>query len=229
MLIHGVLGAIHGKALLPVGVRLQGGALEVKAHGQGGVLSIDDILVCQSHRGGSLRDHIEVLALLGKGIGHAVIGERGLALGGCQHELSLDHAGKALALGCGIAEAAVLCDASILLGLELTAVEHLVLAIGADHAANKGKDKHNGQDHQTHHSQAVTEKALGHQGAGGQNLNTAVIVQREVLLGAALLLMVHFLLVRHESASFLKRYVRGGQPQRTECRKSGCRPESAQP
>ena len=227
--IHSKLSAVGREALLPVGIRLQGRTLEVKAQVKGGVLRIDQILAGQGNGGVSLRDDVEVLPFLGHTIGSILIGKGSLVLGSSQHKLSLESSAEILPLRSHKAEVGVFRHSGVLLGLVLIPIEHLVLSIGAYHTANEGKDKHDSQDNQACHSQAVAKKALCYQGAGRENFDTAVIVQGEVLLGAALLLMVQFLLVRHESASFLKRCARGDQPQRTRCRKSGCPPASARP
>ena len=99
-----------------------------------------------------------------------------------QRELRLEDRAELLTVGHEIAVLGVLGQRGVLLHLDIVTVEHLVLPVGADKTADKGEDEHDGQNGQAHHRQAVAEEALGHQRAGGQHLNAAVVVQGVILL-----------------------------------------------
>ena len=104
-----------------------------------------------------------------------------------QRQLRLQDGAELLPVRDEVPVLGVLAEGSVFLHLDVVAVEHLVLPIGADQTADEGEDEHHGQNGETHHSQPVAEEALGHQRARGQHLDAAVIVQGVVLLGLLVL------------------------------------------
>ena len=81
----------------------------------------------------------------------------------------------------------VLAEGSVFLHLDVIAVEHLVLPVGADQTTDEGEDEHDGQNGETHHRQPVAEEPLGHQRTGGQHLDAAVIAEGVILPGRVIL------------------------------------------
>ena len=193
--------AVGGKAALPIGVGLQGGILYSKRGLRAVVSGVDNVLVGNGQQSTAGGNGIEVLPFLCQGVGHILIVKLRLAGHLSQQELGLGSGTELLSVGHCIAEILVLGHSHIFLGHVGVGIELLILSVGGDQSAHKREDKHDSQHNKAQNRQPVTEKPLGHQGAGGKDFHAAVIIQREVLLGAVLLLRIHLFFFRHESTS----------------------------
>ena len=175
-----------------------------------------------------------------------------LALLDGQHGLGLCGEPKQLIAVAAVAELGVFLGLTEALADGFVGIEELILPIGGNQAADKGKDEHENQDDQAGNSHTVADKALGHQHTGRKNLNAAVVVQRIMLLRRRLVGILHllanllaelllslllslllidviFAICHFLSSSLLKRCVPAGRPRRTEYQKSGCPTGSARP
>ena len=185
---EGIVPAALGKGRLVVGIGLQRGELQrigdLLPLGRG----TDNVLIGNADVGAAPdADGVEVRALLCDGVVHVLIAEAVLVGLDGQHQLGLQDGAKFLSVSGGIAELGVLDDTGVGLLLDVIAVELLVLLVGGQQSAQEGEEEHEGQDHKAGDGDAVPEKALGHQGARGQNLHPAVIVEGVLLaLGAGL-------------------------------------------
>ena len=216
--------SVRREACAVVGVGLQGVEDEI----EGEIRALDarghDVLVRKTDgRVGVGQGHaVEVLALLDHAVGHVTVGDGVLLFRRGQDDLRLDDGVELLIRRGNVAELAVLDGAGVFLVLDVDAVELLVFLVGADDAADEGKDEHEGQDAEAHDRDAVAEKALGDHGARRQDLDAAVVVEGILLFFGGSGNFFLFEIFVHFRSSFLMRCVRADRPRRTGCPRSGC-------
>ena len=190
VLVQRVVHAVGGEVALPCRHGSQGGQLDVKAELRRTVGLVDEVAACIAHDVAALVDDVEVVALDIDGVVSILIVELGAALLHGFEGLALGDGTEVLAVGHDKTHRVVAGDADKLLGHLCVGEELLVLAVGADKAADEGEQEHGNQDGQTDDGQTVAEEPLGDQCAGRQNLDAAVIVQGVLLLLRVLVLRV---------------------------------------
>ena len=252
VLSQGIDHAVGGEFLSTGGVGGQGLIVELEGQLLVRGIRVDHVLGGITHHNAVAGNGEHFIADLVHGI--VMIGEiEGiLALLDGQHGLGLCGEPKQLIAVAAVAELGVFLGLTEALADGFVGIEELILSIGRNQAADKGKDEHENQDDQAGNSHTVADKALGHQHTGRKNLNAAVVVQRIMLLRRRLVGILHFLanllaelllslllslllidvifaICHFLSSSLLKRCVPAGRPRRTEYQKSGCPTGSARP
>ena len=137
-----------------------------------------------------LVDNIKVVAPDVDGVVNILIVEFRIALLDGLQCLALGDGAEVLPIGHNKAHRIVAGNADKLLGHLGVGEELLVLAVGADKAADEGEQEHGHQNGQADDSQTVAEEPLGDERAWGQNLDAAVIVQGVLLLLRVLVLRI---------------------------------------
>ena len=179
-----LLRGLRLELLLERSVGLERGVDELKAQGLT-VGRADDILIGDADHLAAGGDGVEVRTLLREGIVGAVVGKGRVALLDGKHRLRLNGGAEEVGILGHVTEIAVFRhDGELLVDLILT-VEELILIVGGEEAADEGEDEHEDEDAQTHDREAVAEKALGNERAGGQDLNAAVVIEGVMIFIAA--------------------------------------------
>ena len=174
--VHRISLSLGGESASAVGISQQGIVLEIRREGHAGILGADDVQIGRTDNCGTAVYREEPVAFLHHIVALAVIFNGATALANGQHGLGLEQRGI-LVGKLEIAVLGILRNAHIFLVLISLRVKQLILAIGADPAAQEGEQEHHYQNRQSHNGQPVAEEPLGHQRAGGKHLNPAVVVQ----------------------------------------------------
>ena len=190
VLVQGVVHAVGGELFLAIGHSGQGAKLGLEVKLIRAVSLVDQVTAGVPHNSIALVNNVEIVVHQVEGVVHIFIGELGLAFFGGFQRLALGDRAEVLAVSHDKAHGVVAGHAHILFGHMGVGEELLVLAVGADKAADEGEQEHGHQNGQTDDSQTVAEEPLGDECARGQNLDAAVIVQGVLLLLRVLVLRI---------------------------------------